>query len=87
MSNVIVNSVNKRLDEWVSEDRLKLSKVFYPKKVTLSRPPSPIAGDVAPTLPLNPAVPMKRKKSLKRSYEEISKTEMSNVPLPVIFKV
>ncbi|ODN01979.1 Histone acetyltransferase KAT5 [Orchesella cincta] len=78
---------NKRLDEWVSEERLKLTKVFYPKKITLSRPPSPIAGDVAPALPLNPALTMKRKKSLKRPFEEMAKAaEMANTPITVVIK-
>ena len=33
--------VNKRLDEWVLEDRMDQTKVFFPKKVQPSRPTSP----------------------------------------------
>lgn len=46
-----------------------------------------MAGDVAPSLPLNSTMPMKRKKSLKRPFEEMAKAEMANTPIPVVIKV
>ena len=62
--------VNKRLDEWVTEDRIDASKVFFPKKEskhlknTSSRPASPDASDLpwpACNLKKNISIARKRK--------------------------
>lgn len=71
--------VNKRLDEWVDEKRLDPGKVFFPKKVQPSRPSSPFAGDVAPTLPLtatssNTPALKKKKQGQKRPFDEVDRS-------------
>ncbi|XP_021957857.1 histone acetyltransferase Tip60 isoform X2 [Folsomia candida] len=77
---------NKRLDEWVDEKRLDPSKVFFPKKISPSRPSSPVAGDV-PTLPLlattssTPSLNKKKKQGQKRPYDEIDRSS-SQPPTP-----
>lgn len=47
-----IRAVNKRLDEWVSIDRIDISRVYFPKKeskhVKSSRPASPADGGELP---------------------------------------
>ncbi|CAG7837840.1 unnamed protein product [Allacma fusca] len=64
---------NKRLDEWVMEERLDPSKVYFPKKVQPSRPSSPVAGDIAPLIPIATAsnAVIKQKKQKKRPLEDV----------------
>lgn len=59
--SLILCSVNKRLDEWVSEDRLDVEKLQLPRKdskvSTLakgSRPASPDVHSPVPTLSADP---------------------------------
>jgi hypothetical protein len=70
---------DKRLDEWVEEKRLDTCKVLFPKKISPSRPSSPVAGDVAPTLPLAATTSFaplnkKKKQGQKRPYDEMDKS-------------
>ena len=84
--------VNKRLDEWVVEERLDPSKVYFPKKVQPSRPSSPVAGDVAPSIPLANAAPAVMKKKYKKrpllmsttAGEEVLDKSMSIVIFPCL---
>jgi hypothetical protein len=63
---------NKRLDEWVSEDRIDATKVFFPKKEskhlknTSSRPASPDASDLPwPACNLKKNISIARKRKLE----------------------
>ena len=74
-------AVNKRLDEWVTVDRIDLSRVYLPKKeskhVKSSRPASPAEGGELPWPACN------LKKNITNSRKK--KTEGMNsslLPLP-----
>jgi hypothetical protein len=74
-------AVNKRLDEWVSEERLDQNKVLFPKKVQPSRPASPVPGDIAPLLPAQATSTAVMKKKKKRPIEEVDKSIVSDATI------
>jgi histone acetyltransferase HTATIP len=80
---------NKRLDEWVSEDRIDATKVFFPKKEskhlknTSSRPASPDASDLPwPACNLKKNISIARKRKLEAANNIVQETEEADSPVP-----
>lgn len=86
--------VNKRLDEWVSEDRLDLSAVHYPKKFTRTRAlsPPPVENVANSTRRMTrkkakKAQKAKKARKAKKAFEDLDNAEMASTPIPVVINV